>query len=104
MVCCLYSLEWPHRGDCNEYTQHTIILKKIEKKKIEKISLLCTCPAAMINIISCNYPCLEVPKVLVPLKFYCTQLQLRLYLFITKSLEKVSLNLQLLIKFLLKQS
>ena len=23
-VCCMYSLESPHRGDSNEYTQHTI--------------------------------------------------------------------------------
>ena len=26
IVCCVYSLEWPHLGDSNEYTQHTIIL------------------------------------------------------------------------------
>ena len=25
-VCCMYALELPHRGDSNEYTQHTIIL------------------------------------------------------------------------------
>ena len=25
-VCCVYSLESPHRGDSNEYTQHTIIV------------------------------------------------------------------------------
>ena len=24
IVCCMYSLESPHRGDSNEYTQHTI--------------------------------------------------------------------------------
>ena len=24
IVCCVYSLESPHRGDSNEYTQHTI--------------------------------------------------------------------------------
>ena len=24
-VCCVFSLESPHRGDSNEYTQHTII-------------------------------------------------------------------------------
>ena len=23
-VCCVFSLESPHRGDCNEYTQYTI--------------------------------------------------------------------------------
>ena len=26
IVCCLYSLESPHRGDSNEYTQHIIIV------------------------------------------------------------------------------
>ena len=31
LVCCVYSLESPHRGDSNEYTQHTIIVLKIEK-------------------------------------------------------------------------
>ena len=24
-VCCVFSLESPHRGDSNEYTQHFII-------------------------------------------------------------------------------
>ena len=26
IVCCMYSLELPRRGDSNEYTQHTIIV------------------------------------------------------------------------------
>ena len=26
IVCCVYSLESPHRGDSNEYTQQTIIM------------------------------------------------------------------------------
>ena len=26
ILCCVYSLESPHRGDSNEYTQHTIIV------------------------------------------------------------------------------
>ena len=26
IVCCVYLLESPHRGDSNEYTQHTIIM------------------------------------------------------------------------------
>ena len=29
-VCCVFSLELPHRGDSNEYTQHAII--NIKKK------------------------------------------------------------------------
>ena len=28
-MLCVYSLESPHRGDSNEYTQHTIIVKEI---------------------------------------------------------------------------
>ena len=28
MVCCMFSLESPHRGDSNEYTQHAIINTK----------------------------------------------------------------------------
>ena len=31
IVCCVYSLESPRRGDSNEYTQHTIIVQKLEK-------------------------------------------------------------------------
>ena len=27
-VCCVFSSELPHRGDSNEYIQHTIINKK----------------------------------------------------------------------------
>ena len=34
IVCCVYSLESPHQGDSNEYTQHTIILLKIENISI----------------------------------------------------------------------
>ena len=26
IVCCVYSLELPHRGNSNEYTQHIIIV------------------------------------------------------------------------------
>ena len=30
-VCCMYSSESPHRGNSNEYIQHTIIVKEIKK-------------------------------------------------------------------------
>ena len=30
IVCCVYSLESPDQGNSNEYTQHTIIVKKIK--------------------------------------------------------------------------
>ena len=35
-VCCVVSIESSHRGDSNEYTQHTIITKKKENKKITR--------------------------------------------------------------------
>ena len=38
-VCCVFSLESPHRGDSNEYTQYTVF--NIKKKKI-KLSQICS--------------------------------------------------------------
>ena len=35
-VCCLFSLESPHRGDSNEYTQYTIF--NIKKENYPKLS------------------------------------------------------------------
>ena len=69
MVFCEYSLESPRRGDSNENTQYTFILKKIEK-----ISLLCLLTWLYNKTLNgSNYPCLEhifiVPKVFEPLKF-----------------------------------
>ena len=40
----MYSLEPPRRGNSNKNTQYTIMLKKIEK-----ISLQCLGPGAIIN-------------------------------------------------------
>ena len=34
IVYYVYSLESPHRGDSNEYTQHTIVLLKIENNSV----------------------------------------------------------------------
>ena len=35
-VCCVFSLESPHRGDSNEFTKHTIF--NINKKNHPKLS------------------------------------------------------------------
>ena len=43
----MYSLESPHRGDSNEYTQHTIIVQKIED--FPKLSLFASSTGVMIN-------------------------------------------------------
>ena len=39
-VCCVFSLESPHRGDSNEYTQYTIF--NIRKEKYPKLSQICS--------------------------------------------------------------
>ena len=38
-VCCVFSLELPHRGDSNEYTQYTFF--KIKKEKNPELSQVC---------------------------------------------------------------
>ena len=40
IVCCVYSLESPHRGDSNWYTQHTIGVQKIKMISINYRHLL----------------------------------------------------------------
>ena len=47
IVCCVYSLESPHRGSSNEYAQFKIIVKEI--KKIPKLSIFASWPGIMIN-------------------------------------------------------
>ena len=39
IVCCVYSLESPYRGESNEYTQHTIIIFE-DRKDLPKLSKL----------------------------------------------------------------
>ena len=69
MVGCVYSLESPRRGDSNENTLHTFLLKNIEIIPIMPPDL-----ALWLTLISSNYPCLEqiciVPEVFEPLKLY----------------------------------
>ena len=36
IVCCMYSLEFPHRGDSNEYTQQPLLSRRL--KTIPKVS------------------------------------------------------------------
>ena len=73
-VYSVYSLESPHRGDSNVYTQHTIILLKIENTSLNCRYLF---PELVLwlTLSGSNYPCLErssmVPKMFEPLKFDC---------------------------------
>ena len=48
IVCCVYSLESPRRGDATEYTKHTIIVKSVDRKYFPKLSPFASWPGAMI--------------------------------------------------------
>ena len=56
-VVCAY-LESPHRGDSNEYTQHTIILEKIEKTSPNYLHLPSDL-ALRLTLSGSKYPSLE---------------------------------------------
>ena len=69
-LCCVFTLESPHWGDSNEYTQNTIF--QYEKETHPKLSQICSYgifskglkykfERAMVN----------EPSVFEPLKFYC---------------------------------
>ena len=70
-VCCMFSLESPHRGDSNEYTQYTIF------STYKKISLNCSKSAAT-RFFSKGLKdefqtaLVNEPSVFEPLKFYCS--------------------------------
>ena len=70
----VYSLEPLHQGDSNEYTEHTIIVLKIEKISLNYRYLF---PELVpwVTLSGSNYPCLErismVPKMFEPLRFVC---------------------------------
>ena len=62
-VCCVFSLESPHRGDSSEYTQYTVfnINKKITKFILNLQLWDFSNQTAVVN----------KPSVFEPLKFYC---------------------------------
>ena len=66
----MFSLESPHRGDSNEYTQYTIF--NIKKKSPEIIMNLQRrgCSKGLKN--EFETAMVNEPSVFEPLKFYCT--------------------------------
>ena len=77
IVCCVYSLELHHQGNSNEYTQHIIIVLKIEKISLNyRYCYLLPELVPRLTLSDSNYPCLErismVPKIFQPLKFDCS--------------------------------
>ena len=69
-VCCVFSLESPHRGDFNECTQYTIFnIKKKITLNYPKSAAMGFCAKGVKN----EFETAEVnePSVFEPLKFYC---------------------------------
>ena len=69
-VCCLFSLESPNRGNCNEYTQYTIfnIKKKIILNYPKSAAMgffLGTQERVLLTAVA------NKPSVFEQLKFYC---------------------------------
>ena len=73
-VCCLFSLESPHRGESNEYTQHTIINVKeeitIDYPNYDKVYSYRMFSKGLKN--QFETAVVNEPSVFEPLKFYCS--------------------------------
>ena len=68
-VCCVFSLESPHRGDSNENTQHTI---SKEKENLPKLSQICSYGMFSKGLKNeFETALVNEPSVFEPLKFYC---------------------------------
>ena len=68
-VCCMFSLESPHQGDSNEYTQHTIFNIKTKSPLIIQSLPLWIFSRGLKN--EFETAVVVEPSVFEPLKFYC---------------------------------
>ena len=70
-VYCVFSLESPHRGDSNEYTQYTMF--NIKKEYHSKLSQICWYGFFSKGLKNAfETAVINEPSVFEPLKFYCT--------------------------------
>ena len=69
-VCCVFSLESPHRGHSNGYTQYTIFnIKKKITFNYPKSAAMGFCSKGLKN--EFETAMVNEPFVFEPLKFYC---------------------------------
>ena len=69
-VCCVFSLESPHGGDSNEWTQYTIFnIKKKITLNYPKSAAIGFCAKGLKNEFDTAVD--DEPSVFEPLKFYC---------------------------------
>ena len=70
-VCCVFTLESPHRGDSNEYTQYTIFnMNKKNTLNFPKSAAMGFFSKGLKN--EFETAVVNEPSVFKPLKFYCT--------------------------------
>ena len=70
-VCCVFSLESPHRGDSNGYTQYTIFnIKKKITLNYPKSAAMGFCSKGLKS--EFEIAVVNERSVFEPLKFYCT--------------------------------
>ena len=68
-ICCVFSLESPHRGDSNEYTQYTIF--QYIKENQFQLSQICTYWIFSKRLKDeFDTAVVKEPSVFEPLKFY----------------------------------
>ena len=69
-VVCVFSLESPHSGDSNKYTQYTIF--NIRRKNRPKLSQICTYGIFPLGLKhEFETAMVNEPSVIEPLNFYC---------------------------------
>ena len=68
-VCCVFSLESPHRGDSNEYTIYLLNVKKENPPKLSQICRYGIFSKGLKN--EFDTAVVDEPSVFEPLKFYC---------------------------------
>ena len=69
-VCCVFSLESPHQGDSNEYTQYTIfnIKRKVDLNYLKSAAMIFFSSGLKNEFETAT---VNEPSVFEPLKFYC---------------------------------
>ena len=76
MICCVFLLESPHRGNSNEYTQYTVFnIKKKITQNYPKSAAMGFCTKGLKN--QFKTAVVNQPSVFEPLKFYCNCQQTR---------------------------
>ena len=95
-VCCVFSLESPHRGYSNEYTQYTIF--NINTKNQPKLSQICSYEIFFSKGLKSEFKTAVVNEsaVFEPLRFYCNTVIINFY-FRSKTLFATMLPKELLV-------